>query len=319
VRRRPRALLAYVAAAAVLAGVGPLLGGYGQYVFSLWYVLLAAALAWNLMAGYGGLFSLGNQALSGVGGYALTVLLIHVNVPWSAAVVAGGLFAVATAAVLLLPLLRLRDEYFAIGSLIMALAVHAWMANWNYVGAVAGLDVPVVPSVLAQYEAALIVALATLVAVEVVLMSPLGAMLQAIRDDEEAAVSSGVDVTRTKASAILVAAFFTGMVGGLQATQLISIQPDSMFDPAMAIQLVAVSMIGGIATVPGPIVGAMIVVALNQAFQSLGSLAAVIDAAILIAIVRVAPGGLMELFRRGLARLFPPPAASLDSDEEVAG
>ena len=156
-------------------------------------LLAAIAMAWNLIGGFGGQFSLGHSIFIGAGGYTTAVLLDKTELPLVAVIIASGALATAAGVVLVFPLMRLRGPYFAIGTLGISLAVVGWMLNWDYTKASTGYSVPVskLISLDELYRIAAVVLIITITASVVLVMSPLGLRLRALRDDEAGATSFG--------------------------------------------------------------------------------------------------------------------------------
>jgi len=295
IRIVPKSVLVYIGCTLLLC-FGPLfLGQYPLYVMTIMFTMIVMGQSWNLMAGYGGLLSLGNQAFIGVGGYTMTLVIMHLNWPVLAALFAGGVAALLFAVLFMFPLFRLREDYFAIGSLIMALAAQTWMINWKFAGSGQGLTLPTqgVPDQAVQYILSLILACSLTVILRIVVHSPQGLSLLALRDDQDAAETSGVNTLATKMAAVAFGAFFTGLAGGLVAMQLMQIMPASMFSVNWITDMLIMSTLGGYATLLGPVVGAVIIVALQLILQNFVNLHVIIKGILLILVVRFLPVGIV--------------------------
>ena len=292
-RQRLRALA--IAVATLLVLVGPLyLSQYGVFLAFLLFTSITLAEAWNLLGGYGGQFSLAHGMFVGIGSYTSAVLLIHTAVPLAVAVVQSGVSAGAVAAVIGLPLFRLRGHYFAVASLGAALAAQAWMVNWSYTGASSGLTLPDRAQLDAttQYYIAAGLMILTVLCVAIVVRSRYGLRLTAIRDNEDAAAELGVRGLTVKLGAFVVSAFFVGVVGALSALQTTTIEPNSAFGLTWTISMITMAVIGGLGTLMGPIIGAVVIFGIQQQFQDYGSWSTLIFGGALILIVVVAPSGL---------------------------
>ena len=239
--------------------------------------LLVLAQMWNLLAGYAGLVSIGQQAYVGLGGYALVVLADDLGVnPFLAVPLAGlvaALFALPTAAAVF----RFRGGSFAVGTWAVAEVYRLLVANTNVLGRGSGRTLKAVFPLaretreLGTYALALAIGLAALVAVYAYLRSRHGLGLMAIRDSEPASESLGVDVFRTKLAVYLVAAFGTGVTGALLYLNLLRIAPDAAFSINWTAYTIFIVVIGGLGTVEGPIVGTLLFFLLREALSDFGA------------------------------------------------
>ena len=198
------------------------------YTLVLYQVLIYIALAqaWNLLAGYGGLVSLAPAASVGIGMYTAAVLANHFNLGVPLLVIGGGLVAAVFALLVSVPMFRFRGLYFAIATLVLGTALGVFMVNWNGLGGAVGLFLATyAPSAMAIYYYSLLLAVASSVIVFIVLRTRLGLSLRAIRDDEDTAQEIGVSTFRTKLWVWVVSSFLIGMVGGLQAVRLGTVEP----------------------------------------------------------------------------------------------
>ncbi|HVO07121.1 MAG TPA: branched-chain amino acid ABC transporter permease [Burkholderiaceae bacterium] len=235
------------------------------------------ALMWNLLAGYGGMVSIGQQAFFGLGGYLMLMLgnLAGVN-PFVAIPIAA-----LGAAVIALPVswvaFRLQGGYFAIGTWVIAEVFRLSFANMSVVGGGSGTSLIALRGIERATREALTFwfALGCLVlaiaGVYLFLRSKLGLALLAIRDSEVAAESQGVDVRRTKLWVYLAAAFGAAFAGALYFVGNLRISPDAAFSVNWTAFAIFMVVIGGIGRIEGPIVGALIFWALNRAFSDYGT------------------------------------------------
>jgi len=292
--RRFGPLAALIGVALVVAAGPSVVGSYGLTLgFSL-FVWVALAQAWNLVGGYGGQFSLGHAIFVGTGAYAVGVLLLHTRLPIAAALPLSGLAATLVAAVSAVPLLRLRSAAFSVGSLGVSLAGLSWMINWSYTGATSGLYLPseAVLDDTTLYYLAAGVALLTTICVALLVRSRFGLRLTAVRDDEDAAAELGIDAFRVKLAAFTISAFFTGLAGGVLALQKLSLEPYSAFSLYWTTNMIVMAVTGGLATLAGPVVGAVVIFGMQQLLLDVGTLSTLLTGLLLIVIVRVAPRGL---------------------------
>jgi branched-chain amino acid transport system permease protein len=263
-------------------------------------LLALLALSWNVIGGYGGLFSLGHQVFVGVGGYALIVILSYTDLPLPVVLIAAALLSAVTGVVLGYPMLRLRGPYFAIGTLGVALAVLAWMLNWPFTKASQSYPLPMSDSLgfTELFQLTIVIAVLALLAITALVSSPLGLRLVALRDDESGAASLGVRRVRTLLPVWAVSGFLAGLVGALFALQQGSLTPASAFSIQFVLDAIVVCVIGGVGTLYGPLLGAVVVFALRQYTADFGEWAMLIEALVVILVVRLAPEGLWGILSR---------------------
>jgi branched-chain amino acid transport system permease protein len=272
------------------------------------YVALAEL--WNLLAGYAGLVSVGQQAFVGLGSYALFVLASLAGVPPLVALPLAGLVAAVFAVPTALIVFRLRGAYFAIGTWVVSEVYRLGFAQVAALGGGSGTSLPVavvrsIGSVAARamtiYWASLTCGLLVVGLVYALLRSHAGLALAAIRDSEAAAESLGVDSRRTKLVVYVVVAFATGVVGALIFLQKLRISPDAAFSvtdwTAFVIFMV---VIGGVGTVEGPIVGTLVFFLLRQFLAGLGSVYLIILGGTAVLVMLFAPHGLWGMLTRRL-------------------
>jgi branched-chain amino acid transport system ATP-binding protein len=298
-RERTLAALALLAAATVAALVGAgALSRNGLNTAATLFVYIALAEAWNILAGLSGQVSLGVGAFVGAGAYALGLVMVHAGAGLLPALVvaagAGGLLGL----ILTVPLLRLRGDYFAVGTLAAALALQAWLLNWDFAGGSTGISLPVdgIPSLAGLYYLGLAVGVLGVGAAVLVRGSRFGLRLLSIREHEEAAATLGVNTWRMRAAALVLSSALMGLAGGTFALMQLSFEPTGMVGMNWTIWALMMVVIGGFGTITGPIAGAVFVyyvVATELAgYPTLGLFT---EGALLIIIVRFAPRGLVPL------------------------
>jgi branched-chain amino acid transport system permease protein len=275
---------------------------YWVLVALLFSLNLALAQMWNLLAGYSGLISLGQQAFVGLGGYSLAVFSMYYGFPIWLSILLGGMISVFFALLISAPIFRMRGVYFAIGTWTVAETLRILFSNWKYVGYGMGLFVKpaYTLSFNAIYYAALFVGVASVALVYFLLRSKLGLGLMAMRDDETSSETMGVDIFRTKLTCFVLAAGVTGIVSGVLYLHNIFIQPFSAFGIDWTVRLVFITVIGGIGTIEGPIIGAFIYVFLQQWLSEYPSVSLLILGVIAIAVILVAPKGIMGTIQERL-------------------
>lgn len=270
--------LAVLAAVLVVLALGPYwLSEANTRNLVEFFFYLSIAQMWNLLAGYAGLVSIGQQAFIGFGAYALFVLGDKAGVhPFVAVLLAGLATAVVSVPTAALAF-RLRGGYFAIGTWVIAEVYHLLAVNLRWVG---GGDGTLIFSAAeidrtlrshGTYWWALGVGAATVLGSYALLRSRLGLALTAMRDEETAARSVGVGVLRTRLIVWVLAAFGCGLAGAFYYLSLLRVQPDAVFTVNWSAYMIFIVVIGGIGTIEGPILGAIVFFALQQKFSSHGT------------------------------------------------
>lgn len=277
------------------------------------YSFVALATLWNLLAGYAGLVSVGQQAYVGFGGYALFALAMFLGVHPLLAIVLAGI-AGALIAIPVAPLLfRLQGAYFAIGTWVLAEVFRLGFAQVSSLGGGSGISLPagVVAGIAASrplremlvYWVALAIAVAAIGFVVLLLRSRIGLALTALRDSELASESLGIDIWRTKLLVYVGVAGLTSMTGAFIFLQKLRVSPDAAFSVNdWTAYVIFIAVIGGIGTIEGPIVGTVIFFLLRETLADLGTTYLMILGAVAILVMLRAPRGLWGWFaaRTGL-------------------
>jgi branched-chain amino acid transport system permease protein len=265
-------------------------------LFALW---LALGEAWNILGGFAGQVSFGHAAFFGVGAYATALLYTKQGVPLELGTLAGAAVAVAIAIPIGLVCFRLRGAYFALAMLGIAEIFRLVAINWrSFTGGPVGiLFPPIFRNKLPFYYAVMALAALAVGMAWWVFHTRLGFRLRALREDQEAASAIGIPPTWVKLQALAISAFLTGLLGGFFAPYQGYIDPDIVFSLAdISIAMIVVAVLGGIGTVWGPVIGAVVVTIVSETLRStLGGANLLVYAALLIAIVRYLPGGLLGL------------------------
>jgi branched-chain amino acid transport system permease protein len=273
-------------------------GEYGTQIGFRALIYLTLAEAWNLLAGYGGLVSLGSSSFVGIGAYILMGMLNAGGFGIAMALLASGLGAAALAVIVSPAVFRLRGLYFTVGTLALGEALRLFMINVSYFGGATGIFLnsnPPPTEVLYVYAVAL-AGIATLV-MEVYTGTRFSILLRSVRDDEDAASQVGVRAFRVKLLAFAVASLLMGAAGGLQALKLGAIEPYGMFGLQWSIDTLSIVIIGGLGVRFGPIVGTVFVIALAEGLADYPELHVAMTGVILILVIRFAPKGLCGLGR----------------------
>lgn len=295
----------------------------------LFFILSMLTLAqfWNLLAGYGGLVSVGQQAFVGLGAYAMFGGVILLGFDPVLSLILSGVIAAMIAVPTAFFAFRLQGAYFAIGTWVVAEVVRLCMATWKALGGGTGTSLPrsandfwgtaqvaalfdvraAAARDIVTYWLALALAVATIGGIYALLRSKRGLALAALRDNFEAAKSVGVDATRMKWFVFLVSAFGTGVAGGLIYLQKSRISPDAAFSVTdWTAYVIFIVVIGGIGTIEGPIIGVLVFFVLQNTLADFGSWYLMILGGLGIVVMLFAPRGLWGLIsaRTGV-QLFP--------------
>ena len=275
---------------------------WGEASFMRWAVevmcFLVLAQMWNLMAGYGGLVSVGQQAFVGIGGYALFVFAQHAGVHPFVAVLLGGVAAAVVAALTSRIVFRLRGGYFAVGTWVLAEVFRIGFANVSLLGGGSGQSLTVMARIdrdvreMATYWIACALLIGASVMINLLLRSRFGLGLTAVRDSEAAAESQGVDVGALKFRVYVLSSFGTGLVGALYYMNVLRISPPSAFDISWVVAAIFIVVIGGIGTLEGPIVGATVFFGLRWLLADYGSWYWLVLGAVAVAVMVFFPKGL---------------------------
>jgi branched-chain amino acid transport system permease protein len=299
--------MALFAVGFVVLAAAPAWGGRDDLrLLSEIYAYVALASLWNLLAGYAGLVSVGQQAYVGLGGYVLFASTILAGVHPLLAVPLAGVIAGVVALPVAGLMFRLRGHYFAIGTWVVAEVFRLIASQISALGGGSGISLPagIVTAMASSrqmrefliYWVALALVAAVLAAIVLLLRSRYGLALTAIRDNELAARSNGVDVTRTKLVVYILTAFGTAMVGALIFLQKLRISPDTAFSVNdWTAFVIFITVIGGIGRVEGPIIGTIVFFLLRQTLADLGSLYLLMLGAVAIAVMLMAPKGIWGL------------------------
>lgn len=280
--------------ALVLIAAPHFLDNYAIFLLYLLWLNVGLAQSWNLLAGYAGLISLGVAAFFGIGAYTAAMTILHLHLHFLVGSLLGGLLAAAFAAGVAIPVFRFRGIYFTIGTLVLSEALRIFMINWKFTGSAEGLNLPLesIGSLTWFYYIMLGVAAGSTILVVVILRTKLGMGLRAIGNNENSARNMGVNALRTKLIVFLLSAFVTGVVGGVHAAKMGSIEPYSIFNAMWTLSTANTVIIGGIGTVFGPILGSAFVIVLSEALSNYHTFHLAITGVLLIVIVRFVPSGI---------------------------
>lgn len=255
---------------------------YALHMMILIFINIVVGSAWNIVGGYTGQYSVGHAAYFGVGAYTVMMLLQYRQIaPWFG-VWAGVVAALVVSLVIGSICFRLRGPYFVLASIAVAEILRVTVLNLKNVtnGAEGILIINIPPLVVGGttvtdwmskvpfYYVGLVFAILVVSAAVLVKHSKLGYYFQAIREDQDAAHSLGINLTLYKNIALAISAVFTAMAGSLYAVYVGFIDPTTVLPLDLSVQIVMICIIGGIGTIPGPVIGALVLVPLSEALRS---------------------------------------------------
>ena len=313
----PRFYVAAILLAMLL--VVPLLSG-SQFVFHIFVLLcLFAALstAWNIVGGFAGQLSLGHAVFYGIGAYTAMLLMINFEIsPWIGMIV-GGLISVVVAVIISYPAFRLRGPFFALATIavlevIRLMAIHQAGITGGAAGIAPPFKIGVEWMMVREKWVYLLIAFAfllmTLAVTWKIKNSRLGFYLVAVREREDAALAVGVNATGVKLKAVIISAFLTSLVGSFHGMYLTFIDPASAFSLELSIQIAMFSLIGGLGTVFGPLVGTVLVLPIAELARGWLSdfgngFHGLVYGLVLVGVVLTIPSGIVGRFGPSFARL----------------
>ena len=289
------------------------IGDFLQDVGATLVLAAISACAWNIVGGYAGQVSVGHVVFFGCGAYAAMGVYHHLQLSPLVGIPVG------IAAVIGVPTLRLSGHYFSMATIAVAELARLIVINVEFLGAAVGLSGPTVPrnvfdvsfiSALPYYYLFLAVLIITLAVTWWMTNSRMGFYLRAIRDSERAARSLGAPASRTKLYAFMLSAGFTSVAGALYAMMFGFVDPESGLGILISVKMLIMAALGGAGLLFGPLVGAAILVPLEEISNSVlggkgAGLTYVVYGAIIVLIARFQPGGILELINRLLARRAP--------------
>lgn len=328
-RSKARAYLALLVVTVVLAVLPLVMSERVETIAIRTLIFAIMAVAWNLMSGYGGLFSFGHAAFFGIGAYTDAYLMVEHNVsPWIGMLAGAALAAFAGVAIAFLCLrYRLAGAYFALATFAFAMMFLLVVQNLGFLHKTEGFNLPILPTYswkMLQFEqdsdnyywiplGILVLALAGTIAF---VGSRAGQYAQAVRDDEVAAASLGVNVVRYRLIPVALSSALTAVAGAYYTQYYFFVGPDQAFGSSVSIQAIIPAVIGGIGTIWGPVIGALVVGPLAEGITTilrdppgfldflhgLTGLDVAVYAALLILIVLFMPKGIYGTIREKWSR-----------------
>lgn len=266
-------------------------------------IFAVVGVAWNLIGGYAGQLSMGHAAYFGLGGYGFSLLHMNLGIGMWPSLLLGSAIAGFAAMVIGSITFRLRGHYFTLSTIASAEIVRIVALNASFTHGAIGI---LSPSLFARpaadakfYVTAVVLLAASLAFARWTHGSRFGYYLRAIRQDESTAMAVGIDPARYKLLALAPSALLTGMAGGLYTSFSQFVSPESILSSDISVQAAVIAMLGGTATVWGPLVGSVILTISSEVFKAFFKEAhLLIYGLLLIVVVLVLPGGVMSLFGR---------------------
>ncbi len=291
---------------------------FPRHIMIMIFLYGSLATAWNILAGYCGQISLGHAVYFGIGAYTSTLLVRDAALtPWLG-MLAGAALAVVVSQAIGYPVFRLRGHYFAIATIGFGEIVQTIVLNWDWIGGARGLFVPIKrpdsllnfqfhESKAVYYYIALGLLALALGATRWIERSRRGYYFRAIKEDQDAAASLGVQVAHEKQAAMAVSAALTALGGTFWAQYVLFIDPESVFPLSLSILICLVAVMGGVGSLWGPLLGAAVLVPLSEGTRVLlggtgKALDLVIYGALIMLIAVFQPAGLIGLVRQLAAR-----------------
>ena len=285
------------------------------------FMWIGLAVTLDVMAGYTGYLNFGHQAFFGIGAYATALLMMKAHWPFPLALVAGGVVASAAALIIGIPTLRLKGSYFAIAVWALARAIQQFALIAAWTGGPDGMRLTAFLDPQFFFYVMLGIVGVTFFALWFLLeRAPFGLKLKAIREDQESAKALGLNPTTLKIQAFILSAIPTALIGGVFAYWVTFIDPGSTLSDLISDQAIVMLVFGGMGTLIGPVIGAVLIFSFKTVFWAYLSQYEVLYIIILGAVIAVSvifmPDGVLGRFvRKGLRRAKPEPATAPEGKE----
>lgn len=310
----PKAGVIAIAFAAIFLAMAPMVSGPGTLRLMVEvFTVIALAQAWNLLAGYTGFVSVGQQAFVGIGAYGMFTVALKSGLDPFTSVLAGGVAAAVIGAIAALALFRLRGPYFAIGTWVLAELFRIFFINTQFFGGASGMTlarvlrgIPRDVRINTTYWLALALALGSTLLIYLLLRSRFGLAVRTVRDNEASAESVGVNVWGTKFMVFVLASFITGCTGAVIYLNTMFVSANAAFSVEWSALIIFVVIIGGIGTIEGPIIGALVYFSLREYLADYGTWYIMTFGLVAIAAMIIAPEGIWGyIAKRFRFHLFP--------------
>lgn len=296
---RRAALALAIAALFALGAFGVFSTNAMRYLLQI-YLYIALGQAWNLLSGFSGMTSLGQQLFVGLAGYTVAIVTSTYGGSACLGLVAGALVAALAALVLSRILFRISGMYFAIATWVAAEAVEKVFLAWKYTNQGSGMTVRIVPYPTTGqiYLLSLVVCCGSVALVYAIMRSKMGLGLMAMRDDMEAAQVTGVNLSKIRLTAYVLAAMVSALAGGVFFINKGVIYPDSGFSVGWTVSSVFICLIGGTGTLSGPVVGAALYVLLREFLAHYPGWSNILLGLITLFVIFFMPGGIVGTLQR---------------------
>ena len=272
-----------------------------RYLLNIFLYITLGSM-WNLMSGFTGMTSLGQQTFIGLAGYSLAVMTATYGMSYWVGFLVGGAVGAAVSLILAVILFRMRGMYFAVATWVIAEALKTFFTSWTYVKQGAGMSVSVspYPSTRTIYFIALTLCIIAMAVIYLLLKSRIGLGLTAMRDDADAASSVGVNIFKSKLLVFVICAIFTSLAGAVFYLNKGNIYPTGGFGISWTVSVVFIVIIGGIGTMAGPVVGAVVYVLLSEVLSKFPGWSNIILGVIAILVILFLPDGIMGTLQKKL-------------------
>jgi branched-chain amino acid transport system permease protein len=283
--------------------------GFSEYLIRLLamiFLWIGKAGCWNILSGYTGYIDFGAVGYYGIGSYVTALLMSRAHAPFLFSILISGLISALIALPIGLPTLRLRGAYFGIATLAFAEAMKQIILEFDKTAGVHffegphGITLPIGPRNEFFYYFGFGVMVVVIGMTYWIKRSKFGYALRAIREAEQAAELAGVDTLRAKVKAYMISAFFLGLIGGIDTYWLTYITPHMAFDILITIQMIVMSLLGGIGTVFGPVVGASFLTIIYELLhRDFPYTYTIIVGFIIVGVVLLMPKGIIGTLKEG--------------------
>jgi len=286
----------------VLLGILPLtpIPTFIKHLFILLFMYLVLAQSWNVIGGLLGLVDFGHVIFFGIGAYTFAIALTYYYIPWHISIILGGISAILIS-LIISPILRLRGAYFAIGMFALAEAFRITFTNWGWVGGGGGMYVPI-PKFsdiyLSFYYMMFVLSMITNYVVFRFMKSKLGLAAIAFRENYVTAHVIGINIVKIRLYGFILSAIFPGLAGSIYAWYLSFVNPQTFFGEYLTALMIIMVIVGGRGKFIGPIIGAIIILILNQfAIYYFPGFDLIVFAIIIIVVTIFAPEGVYGLLK----------------------
>lgn len=301
---KPRGFIAvilFLLLLAIIPFIPKLNSGYYLGVLTLAFYMASYAMNWDLLFGYVGVVNFGPTFLVGLGAYASSLCNVYLGFGVGISIVVGVLAAVIGGLLLAAPALRLEGPYFGLVTLVsVLLLMQVIVITAGFSGGEIGLALTDVLSLsgTVNYYLAYVLMVVVLLALWLIVRSPLGLIMEALGQDSAVASTMGFNVTKYKIFAFVVSAFFSGLAGAMTAFYLGTVTPGTVVALSVAVQIIIMTIVGGRRTIFGSILGAILIVIAGAILLPIGQLSQTLVAILALLVLLLSPAGIMGFLGR---------------------